>query len=116
VFFEIFADVKGNNRRNKSGFAFDVDPYARDEVDAAYADYQKNLTDAWRNPPTGAGSRDSIGQCEGDLCTINGAPGHLNADLVCVPDHPATRADHAAIMDHEYDRYDQELRDQWRRP
>jgi hypothetical protein len=62
----------------------------------SYDAYTRDLVNAWRNPGfggnetiTGAGSHGSVGQREGDLCTIDGKPGHLrmvNAALRCVPD------------------------------
>ena len=58
------------------------------------------MSDAWRSPTHDAR--------EGDLCTINGAPGHLNNKLECIPDKrdaitittPATDACEVAY--HEY--------------
>lgn len=48
----------------------------------AYEDAKAEAQDAWRNP-----APDAVrGQKPGDVCTINGAPGHLNARLECVPD------------------------------
>lgn len=64
---------------------------ARRAKELAYAAYDADLTNAWRgdNPPTGAGERQMRGAAEGDICTTNGAPGHLrrvDGKLVCVPD------------------------------
>jgi hypothetical protein len=65
---------------------------ARRDKAVAYAAYDAEAANAWRSPPTGAGANPNgpIGQREGDLCTINGAPGHLqmvNGALQCVPDN-----------------------------
>ena|SRR5271166_2528022 len=52
---------------------------SRKSYDAA----ERELTSAWK-------SRFPIhGEAEGDICTINGAPGHLrkkDGELVCIPD------------------------------
>jgi hypothetical protein len=58
---------------------------------AAYDKFTLDLENAWQNnPPTGFGSHELRGAQEGDICTINGAPGHLrcgsDGKLVCVPD------------------------------
>jgi hypothetical protein len=103
----------------------------RDEIDAAYADVENDLTNAWKNkPPTGFGSGEFIGQREGDLCTIDGAPGRLcrddDGELTCMADHPSGERDartidermqdHKLRMTEEYNAYDRALRDAWRRP
>jgi hypothetical protein len=103
-------DGLGHAAGHRSGFVFTRDEYARDSVIAAYADYEESACRAWRD-----GKSEFVGAREGDLCTIDGAPGHLNGDLVCVPDasnRNATRADHAAIMDKVYAEYDG--REEWR--
>jgi hypothetical protein len=48
-------------------------------------------------PPTGQGERGQRGAKSGDLCMIDGNPGRLDADLVCVPDRKA--ADSAQFTD-----------------
>jgi hypothetical protein len=58
---------------------------------AAYDKFTSDLENAWRgNPPTGFGSHEPRGAQDGDICTINGAPGDLrcgsDGKLVCVPD------------------------------
>jgi hypothetical protein len=55
----------------------------------AYRQMCTELCDAWRTPATDAGG--SRGQRPGDQCTINGAPGHLNERLDCVPDRHDAR-------------------------
>jgi len=42
---------------------------ARDERSALYAAYDRELESAWQAAPTGFGSREFVGQREGDLCT-----------------------------------------------
>jgi hypothetical protein len=43
------------------------------------------MCDAWKRPPDAA-SGEVVGARPGDKCIINGAPGHLNHRLECVPD------------------------------
>ncbi len=54
---------------------------------AAYDAYESELTNAWRNPPTGAGVTGMCGSQEGDPCTENGQPGTLrrgaDGELFC---------------------------------
>jgi len=94
---------------HRPGFHLTADQAAMDERDRAYREVDLRDENAWRNPtPTGAGSAEFVGQQqvprtptwqqvprtptqrqEGDLCTIDGAPGHLqrvDGELVCVPD------------------------------
>jgi hypothetical protein len=113
----------------------------RDWRDAAYDTYERELRDAYKTPRpidpdvtddlddpdsiTGApGNLNFIGQVEGDLCTINGAPGTLqkrNGQLVCVPSKTVAREkldaqrDHARKMNQLYDARDRELSQEWRK-
>jgi hypothetical protein len=61
---------------------------------------------------------DAVGGSEGDTCTIDGSPGHLqtrNGQLVCVPDEPATD-DHATTdqRDAAYEAYNENIRNLWK--
>ena len=124
-------DGRGNPCGHRPGFLIATDAAARSAKLKAYRDYQRDLESAYKNPPTGAGSKGPRGQREGDLCTINGAPGHLQmrgGQLVCVPDRrsdqpdPASDhrsveqrlADKARIMTDEYRRYDETVSNLWR--
>ena len=51
----------------------------RRDLAELYTRHNDELANEWRsgNPPTGFGSKEFIGQREGDLCTIDGWPGHL---------------------------------------
>ena len=91
----------------------------------AYADGVREMCDAWKNPPaeSNSGSGELRGARPGDKCTINGAPGHLNHRLECVPDQrrdamPRTMdADAAqAIKDAAWLASVRELEDAWRKP
>jgi len=61
----------------------------------AYQDSVKEMCDAWRKPVKDL-SGESRNAHPGDVCTVRGpeypfdqgAPGHLDARLVCVPDKP----------------------------
>jgi hypothetical protein len=117
----------GTRGLSRPGFRLPVserrtsDTATRDARQRAYDSYLEDLTNAWRTPPagfggdptiTGAGSRDPIGQREGDLCMIDGEAGHLemvDGELQCVPDDPDSvdSADHYAI-------YDAEVSNAWR--
>jgi hypothetical protein len=64
--------------------------------EVAYQDSEQAAQDAWRTgppKPLPAGAYPSNGAKVGDICTINGAPGHLrdrDGGLVCVPDDDDT--------------------------
>ena len=97
---------------------------------SVYDEYDVEISNSWKKPPSGFGSGEFVGQREGDLCTIDGAPGRLRKDddgnLVCMPDHPRGRRDtrtldeivqdHRLRMIEEYDAYDRNLAESWRRP
>jgi hypothetical protein len=87
-----------------------------------YDEYDRDIANRWRDqPPTGFGSRGPRGQQEGDLCTIKGAPGHLQrrgGELVCVPDRreqPDPASDRRSLAD-EYAAYDLRISQAWRDP
>jgi hypothetical protein len=89
-------DAAGNSDLHtfsRPGFRVANNAFARGELKAAYAAYERDLGDAYKAPadipPTGFGSASASemrGDKEGDVCTINGRPGHLNAKLECIPD------------------------------
>jgi hypothetical protein len=95
----------------------------------AYADGVREMCDAWRKPVadpnsgTGYGSGEFRGARPGDKCTINGAPGHLNHRLECVPDQrrdavPRTMdaADAQRIRDAAWLEMCRDLEDGWKGP
>jgi hypothetical protein len=95
-----------------------ADADARAQVEAVYQDEKRKLQSAWQTP-VGRGAQ------PGDQCTINGAPGHLNHRLECVPDKPerqdavprvmdATAAQR--IRDAAYEQSVRELTEAWRKP
>jgi hypothetical protein len=85
---------------------------------AAYKAYDAHTSNAWKAPPTGAGSGEFRGQREGDQCTVNGSPGHLKMigdKLHCVPD--ARKKDALAMLDERetaYRAYNDEISQCWR--
>lgn len=128
---------------HRPGHRLSRDVYARDEVIAAYSDYQKELVEAYKSPPdnsevTGQGSGgfsrdpDGVG-VEGDSCKTGGGDrGRLvdrgDGQLVCVAephassylgetsDAATTAKDHVARMSEIYDQLDAELAEKWRNP
>jgi hypothetical protein len=115
-------DGRGNRCGHRPGFLIANDATARDARLRAYHDYTRDLENAYKNPPTGFGSKGPRGQQEGDICTINGAPGHLEmrgGALVCVPDRRSDQLDPASdrrsVAD-AYAEYDAKLREAWRNP
>jgi hypothetical protein len=71
----------------------------------AYTAYDADVQTAWQKPP----SSGFVGQREGDLCTIDGAPGHLkkiNGEHRCVPDR---ERDAVPTMDALYGEYDRSI-------
>ena len=106
----------------------------RRETQEAYALRDREDAEAWRNPnnnpPSGANSTEFVGQREGDLVTVNGAPGRLRyndeGDLIGVPDHPIgsrdTRTLNQIVQDHElrmreeYMQYDRDVMAAYKRP
>jgi hypothetical protein len=87
-----------------------------DAREAAYRAMVDEMTTAWQRTPVA----DVRGQREGDKCTINGAPGHLNAKLECVPDKRQDSAPRRAMTMDEMQRikdaaYEEMVRDlDWR--
>ena len=89
---------------------------ARRHVEEVYLDEKRKLQDAWRTTTT------VRGQQPGDQCTINGAPGHLNEQLECIPDKredsvPRVMTADAAqrIKDAAYNAMVRELENAWRK-
>jgi hypothetical protein len=77
---------------------------------SVYKTYDDDIETAWQKPPSGG----FVGQREGDLCTIDGAPGHLktiNGELSCVPDR---ERDASSTMDAIYGEYDRSISEQWK--
>jgi hypothetical protein len=99
------------------------DAYHRERT--AYID---RVTNAWRDQPdnelTGVGSGEFGAQPrEGDVCFLNGSPGHINAEGKCVvdqPDWPSQRSKQDAQHDHRsrmakiYSDLDLESSNAWR--
>jgi hypothetical protein len=78
---------------HRPGPRYLTDQAGLDAKAKAYADGVREMTTAWQRQPvadangkTGVGSGELRGRKPGDQCTINGAPGHLNLRLECVPD------------------------------
>jgi hypothetical protein len=101
---------------HRPGYRISANDAARTARDEAHAEYEKTLTDAWRD----AAGEGSAGQ-EGAVCTVRnqqfpadqGSPGHLKmrgGKLVCVPDKSRARADAAMTDEREatYQQYDAE--------
>jgi hypothetical protein len=99
---------------HRPGFRLSATDARSTDLDV-YAEYEKFLVDSWKTPSiTGAGERGQVGAREGDLCTIDGRPGHLkkvNGELSCVPD---AQQDHQQRMAQLYDARDLELSQEWR--
>ena len=77
--------------QHRPGPRYIVDEAVRARVEQARAEGIREMCDAWKRKPdanseSGYGSGEFRGQQPGDQCTINGAPGHLNHRLECVPD------------------------------
>jgi hypothetical protein len=88
---EVLADVAMRDAAlHRPGPRFCTDAAANDAKAQAYAESVEELTTAWQRKPvdseSGFGSGEFRGQQPGDVCTINGQPGHLNHRLECVPD------------------------------
>jgi hypothetical protein len=110
---------RASNMRDGGHHRLERDPYARhrpgqrfgdmaalDAKERAYREYEQRQCDAWKAR-------------EGDLCTINGAPAHLNAQLECVPDRreKPSRIDSTPTNDaraEAYAAYDREMSNAWR--
>jgi hypothetical protein len=96
---------------HKPGFRRVTDAAALERVQQAYANVDAAAANAWRSDASGS----FRGQQAGDQCMINGAPGHLNDKLECVPD----RRQDAATVDAKaaaYEAYDREMANAWRNP
>src|SRR5262245_12881700 len=86
-------DGRGNRAGHRPGFVYGDGN--NDAKAQAFADANRDAEEAWKRP---AGGYPPEGAKAGDLCTYNGAPGHLrerDGGLVCVPDeqHDAARFD-----------------------
>ena len=93
-----------------------------------YDEYDRSLCDAWKGQPenklTGIGSGEFGAHArEGDVCTVDGAPGHINAEGKCVVDNPNwvarrakldANAHRSRMAQQAYDAYDRELTNAWR--
>lgn len=96
---------------NRPGYRHVTDAAALDAVEQAYRDYDAAECERWKT--CGDATREFRGQQPGDQCTINGAPGHLNSNLECIPDLQDIAEDALA---REYALYDQEMANAWRNP
>ena len=103
----------GESSELDANYCSDCGEEFSDGVDDASA------SEAWKAPPTGQGSHGQRGQQAGDLCTIDGSPGHFRSvggSLKCVPDKGrADATDKVTQMEGLYRARDTELADQWRR-
>ena len=89
---------------------------AKADLQEIYDAYAVEQSEAWRSP-TGFGTVDPIGAREGDVCTINGSPGHLrmaDGKLTCTPDQrrDAMTTDMAEV----YAAYNAEISQRWKGP
>jgi len=115
------------------------DAVVRSVLDDCYLAYDAAVSKQYRDPDNnGVGSHSFVGARPGDLCSINGSPGHLalvDGELKCVADKPkrdaaqrpnkfiennldwltADESDRNAARAAEYLRYDASVRDAWRR-
>jgi hypothetical protein len=92
---------------------------ARDERQSAYEEADEELTNAWRDPITGFGSRGFRGAKAGDLCTIDGSPGHMqliDGTLRCVPDKRNDAQSPRDELSSAYFSAEAWLNDAWKRP
>jgi hypothetical protein len=89
----------------------------------AYALYDAEVRQAWRGDDAEAYAEGS----EGSSCTVRnerfplkfGSEGtirRVDGELICVPNNPQARTDHATVMDELYQEYDDELENAWRSP
>jgi hypothetical protein len=113
---------------HRNGPRYNTDADARRRVEEARAEGIRDMCDAWKRKPaanseTGVGSHEFRGQQPGDKCTINGAPGHLNQRLECVPDQrqdavPRTMTADAAqkIKDAAWLEMCRDLEGEWKKP
>jgi hypothetical protein len=108
---------------HKPGPRYCTDQAGLDAKAEAYADGVREMCDGWKNPPaeSNSGSGEFRGARPGDKCTVNGAPGHLNHRLECMPDKhrdavPRTMdaADAQRIKDEAYRQYCDELVNAWK--
>ena len=108
-----FHDGRGNAVGHRPGFIVDAAAgrAARRAIEDAHADYEKSQAEAWKGPPTGAGSQEPREtRSVGDRCLVQGRDGHLyeadDGSLVCVPDEWGDAAlseaaiEHARYLDH----------------
>jgi hypothetical protein len=82
----------------------------------AYRQMCAELQDAWRTPSADADLR---GQKPGDACSINGAPGRMNARLECVPnrrDAVHDAAEGRRIKQEAYDAMCRDMVNAWKNP
>ena len=88
--------------------------------DAAYEEYQRYITDAWKSKAPPAGSYPANGANEGDACTINGASGTLRAIagndgwLQCRPTNRTDAQPTNDARDAAYQDYESRLQNAWR--
>jgi hypothetical protein len=107
--------------RHRPGPRRCADAAARDAVEQARAEWIAEMCDAWRKPIADV-SGEARGQRPGDQCTINGAPGHLNHRLECIPDKrqdavPSMSVDAAqALRDAAYEESVRREENEWRGP
>jgi hypothetical protein len=121
----VLHDGRGGPVGPRPGFI--LSDASNDQRQQAYADYQRDLLDAYKNRPAGASSVDPIGAQEDDLCTVRNAEfpeDQLKGRLVCVPDRQRQQARGSqpdlerAQSEREaaYRAYDQQIRDAWKTP
>jgi len=114
--------LKDSADLTRPGFRFQTDAAGRDARARAYQDYENSQVEAWRSPPTGAGSSGPRrGQQTVDSCTTDGRAGHLrvvDGELRCIPDGPVWGSD-GTVMDERqlaYEDFEHTLINSWRNP
>lgn len=102
-------DSRGNIAGSRPGFIFSDADTGRKQIADAYDTYDRDITTAYQNSPTGIGTPEQFrGQVEGDLCSIHGMAGRLkNVDgsLRCVPNGQSADAADITCPDCDGDGY-----------
>ena len=110
---------------HRPGYRFSADAAANRAKAKAYNDAIVEASNAWRTPADATPR--ARGQQPGDVCTTDGAPGHLDHRLQCVPDRrddaaPASpprfmsAEDAQKMRDAAYQEFCRELTSAWKGP
>jgi hypothetical protein len=118
-------DGRGGTPGRRPGFVFSRDAAGRGALEKAYSDYETHLCDAWKTKTHDA--EEYAPGSEGCACTVSGDlyPDDFGSEgtvceidgvMVCVPNDKVSADDRAATRDRQYQIYDSELQNQWRKP